>query len=210
MKHNENNRTATLHRYTIVEMMMVTAIFLIILSMAIAAWLNSGSQTKLRSAVRLVNAQLNLARAKAVAERRWVGVYFPQSTGDGKEYHGYACRLYYYSGTTDEPAKDKALPGEDWVVLPSGTVLSQAEPGNYSTSLSVPDAVVFDAKGRLVHFSESPVANRTDAAKLYVVVGEQAQYGSLKLKDVKDDSYFLIEINPFSGRATTTFHANEN
>ena len=122
MKHNENNRTATLHRYTIVEMMMVTAIFLIILSMAIAAWINSGSGTRLRSAASQVYGQLNLARAKAVAERRWVGVHF---AGSGEDYHGCACRLYYYAGTVTSPTEDKALPGEDWVVLPTGTVLSQ-------------------------------------------------------------------------------------
>ena len=63
-------------RYTIVEMMMVIAIFMIILSMAMAAWLSSGNQARLRNSVRLVTAQLNLARAKAVAERTYVGVYF--------------------------------------------------------------------------------------------------------------------------------------
>lgn len=210
MAGNDHNRRPRRHRYTIVEMMMVTAIFLIILSMAIAAWINSGTGTRLRSATSLVYGQLSLARAKAVAERRWVGVYFAKNTGDGKEYRGCGCRLYYYTGTVGSPTQGAALPGEDWAVLPSGTVLSQAAPANNSTSLAVPDAVVFDAKGRLLHFADSPAASRTDAAKLYVVVGDQAKYGSLQRKDVNDDPYFAIEINPFSGRATTTFHVNEN
>ena len=61
------NSTAKILHYTIVEMMMVVAVFMIILSMAMAAWLNSGSQAHLKNAARLVSAQLNLAKAKAVA-----------------------------------------------------------------------------------------------------------------------------------------------
>ena len=189
--------------YTIVEMMMVTAIFLIILSMAISAWINSGSGTRLRSAASQVYGQLNLARAKAVAERRCVVLYFAGAKAED-EYPGYACQLRYSDDVNDDK-KNKPLPGADWVVLPTGTVFSAAQPaGSSSAVLAVPSAVVFDAKGRLKDFSG------TTTTKLYVVVGEQTKYSSLTRKSANEDSYFAIEINPFSGRATTTFHVNEN
>lgn len=188
-------------RYTIVEMMMVTAIFLIILSMAIAAWVNSGTGTRLRSAASLVHGQLNLARAKAVAERRGVYLYFAKA---GDDHRGYACQLRYEDNVDGDGRKDKPLPGEDWVILPAGTVFSAAEPADSETALAVPGRVVFDAKGRIKDFSG------VTATKLYVVAGEQAKYGSLKLKNADEDSYFAFEINPFSGRVTTTFHVNEN
>ena len=192
MKRSEDNRNTTRRRYTIVEMMMVTAIFLIILSMAIAAWLNSGSQTKLRSAVRLVNAQLNLARAKAVAERTNVGVYF---AGSGENYHGYGCRLYYYDGDT----KGDPVAGEDWVVLLGGTVFSAAQPSDSEFTATVPAKIVFDSKGRLSGYATAA------SPPFYVTVGTQNNR-----KVAADEAYFTIKINPFTGRATTTFHANEN
>ena len=190
MKRSGNNRNMTRRGYTIVEMMMVTAIFLIILSMAIAAWINSGSQTKLRSAVRLVNAQLNLARAKAVAERTNVGVYF---AGSGENYHGYGCRLYYYDGDT----KGDPVAGEEWVVLPGGTVFSAAQPSDSEFTATVPAKIVFDSKGRLSGYAA--------VSPFYVTVGTQNNR-----EVAADEAYFAIEINPFTGRATTTFHANEN
>ena len=71
----KNSTKKKLH-YTIVEMMMVVAIFMIILAMAIVAWSNSSSQTQLKNAARLVSKQLNLARAKAIAEHKEIGVFF--------------------------------------------------------------------------------------------------------------------------------------
>lgn len=181
------------HCYTIVEMMMVVAIFLIIMTMAVAAWLNSGSQTKLRSAVRLVNAQLNLARARAVAERKKVGVYF---AGSGENYYGYGCRLYYYND--DGSTKGDPVTGEDWVVLPGGTVFSAVQPGNTAFTASAPSRIVFDAKGRLNDYVAA------SEPEFYVTAGNQADR-----KVPGGEAYFKIAINPFTGRSTTTFNLNE-
>ena len=103
--------------YTIVEMMMVVAVFMIILSMATVAWLNSGSQARLRNATREVTGQLNLARAKAVAERTTIGVYFAtcgtsktaavKAKDDSNPFKDKpASRLYYFDGDTSSSYVD--------------------------------------------------------------------------------------------------------
>ena len=147
--------------YTIVEMMMVIAIFMIILSMAMAAWLNSGNQARLRNSVRLVTAQLNLARAKAVAERTYVGVYFSNNgaanatktdpNADGNPYPGSsACRLYYFDKETGN--RVGFVDNAEWEVLPGGTsFVFPDEIEQPSGTLTKTTAyVIFDRRGRIV------------------------------------------------------------
>ena len=89
--------TAKIMYYTIVEMMMVIAVFMIILSMAMVAWLNSGSQANLKNAARLFSAQLNLAKAKAVANRTLVRL---EITEDNDRYK---IEMFYGESGTQKP-----------------------------------------------------------------------------------------------------------
>ena len=179
------NRTVSkIGHYTIVEMMMVIAIFMIILSMAMVAWLNSGDQAKLRNAARLVSAQLNLARAKAVADCKEVGVYF-SNTGNARE--KYAMLI------CEKGDKNLRLPGEDWVQLPGGILFSTSKPAENSTvNAAVPAAVKFRSDGSL--------NNGTSYDEFYLAAGNAAD-GKLS----KNVPYYKVEMNIFTGRSKLTY-----
>jgi Tfp pilus assembly protein FimT len=186
---NLNRTVSKIGHYTIVEMMMVIAIFMIILSMTMVAWLNSGDQAKLRNAARLVSAQLNLARAKAVADCKEVGVYF-SDTGNARE--KYAMLI------CEKGDKNKRLPGEDWVQLPGGILFSANQPDDNPVSATAPGAIKFRSDGSLTQDS-----NRAD---FYLAPGD-AKNSKLNKDAV---SYYKIEINEFTGRSKLTFIETED
>lgn len=185
--------------YTMVEMMMVIAIFIIILGMAIAGWLNSSPQAKLRSAARMVSAQLNLARAKSVAERTTsIGVHFAAS---GENYYRYGCRLFY--DTDKDGSKDSGedyLPDQGWVVLPGDVVFamhaSGSDPECVFLANSIPADIVFDAKGR--------IEGGTDRT-FYLTPGSR-QSGPIQVGSYQGEPYFKFEVNAFNGRCEKTFY----
>ena len=179
----KNSTKKKLH-YTIVEMMMVVAIFMIILAMAIVAWSNSSSQTQLKNAARLVSKQLNLARAKAIAEHKEIGVFFSGTGSDAdKRYAMIVCI---------EGSKDKILGGENWTSLPGGIVFSKNKPSSTGTvNATAPDAVRYSKNGSLV-------SNDTE---FYLASGDQTNG-----KVYKNVPYYTVKINPFTGRSTLTYH----
>ncbi|MPM88586.1 hypothetical protein SDC9_135690 [bioreactor metagenome] len=192
-----SNRSRRRH-YTIVEMMMVVAVFMIILAMITAAWLNSGPQVKLKSAARMVNAQLNLARAKAVAERKPVGVHFASS---GEDYYRYGCRLFYddnKNGT--KAATENFVPDEEWVTLPGGVVFAVRTSGSDPQcvfSNAAPQDIAFDAKGRVVSGSAT--------VPFYVTAGDR-KTGPIQTGAYRGEPYFKFEVNSFTGRSTATYY----
>lgn len=204
--------------YTIVEMMMVIAIFMIILSMAMAAWLNSGNQARLRNSVRLVTAQLNLARAKAVAERTYVGVYFSNNGAanatktdpntDGNPYPGSsACRLYYFDKETG--SRVGFVDNAEWEVLPGGTsFVFPDEIEQPSGTLTKTTAyVIFDRRGRIVaNSSNIKTVDSSTNGSFYGIALVEGTPG----KQIEETlPYYITTINKYSGRVSTKFYETE-
>lgn len=177
---NNHKRTVSkIGHYTIVEMMMVIAIFMIILSMAMAAWLSSGDQAKLRNAARLVNAQLNLARAKAINECKEVGVVFSAISSSAPEKYA---MLICYDGD-----KTKPLPGENWISMPGGIVFSTGKTGN----AVAPSTIKYRSDGSL----------DSSCDDFYLTPGNQ-DTGTV----AADTNYYEVKVNLFTGRSTLTYH----
>ena len=183
----KNNLKKIMH-YTIVEMMMVIAVFMIILSMAVAAWLNSGRQANLKNAARLVSAQLNLAKAKAVTNREIVRVEFSSANNTTK------VEIFYGESGTDKPHEVEP------VYLPAGIIFvsdkgeSSGVPGKYTDGSSAgritPAAIVFTASGNL----------KNDAGNKRFYLMEETPKG----KAQSGQNYYIIAVNQFTGRINTT------
>ena len=212
-----NTTVSKIGHYTIVEIMMVIAIFMIILSMAMAAWLSSGNQARLRNSVRLVTAQLNLARAKAVAERTYVGVYFSNNgaanatktdpDADGNPYPGSsACRLYYF----DQPTGKRVgfVDSAEWEVLPGGTsFVFPDEIEQPSGTLTKTTAyVVFDRRGRIVANSSNIKTVDGSNGSFYGIALVEGTPGQ---KIAENLPYYISTINKHSGRVNTKFYETE-
>ena len=179
--------TVKVLHYTIVEMMMVVAVFMIILSMAMAAWLNSGSQAHLKNAARLVSAQLNLAKAKAVTNREIVRVEFSSTNNTTK------MEIIYGESGTDKPHE------LDPVYLPSGIIFvtdkgeSNGVPGKYTDGTAsgriTPSTIVFTASGKL--------KDSTGNKRFYLMEENP------KNKAQGGQNYYIITVNQFTGRINT-------
>lgn len=184
MKSNLNRKM----HYTIVEMMMVIAVFMIILAMAVAAWLNSGHQANLKNAAHLVTAQLNLAKAKAVTNREMVRVVFSDS---GKTV---TSEIFYGESGTDKPhdTEPVALPMGIFFVTDKGE--SNGNPVKYADGNSsgkiTPSAIVFTASGNL----------KNDAGNKRFYLMEETADGKAK----SGQNYYIITVNQFTGRINTT------
>lgn len=169
--------------YTLVEMMMVIAVFMIILSMAMAAWLNGGDQAKLRNAASAFNSQLNLARSIAVAEREPVKVVFDQFNNSVRS------RLYY-DNDPGSNTDDQLMHNQEPLVLPVGIFFmnTAAPTAGSSVTVTLPASIVFDRLGSCysgnVHLSLIGTPSS----------GNNVQAGQ---------SYYSININRFTGRITT-------
>lgn len=169
--------------YTIVEMMMVVAVFMIILSMAMAAWLNGGDQAKLRNAASAFNSQLNLARSIAVAERELVKVVFDQFNNSVR------CRIYY-DNTPGNNSDDQLMQNQEPLVLPAGVFFmntSTPSAGN-SVSLTLPSSIVFDRVGSCYSGDVN-----------MCMIGSPSNGSSVQT----GQNYYAININRFTGRITT-------
>lgn len=183
----KNNLKKIMH-YTIVEMMMVIAVFMIILSMAVAAWLNSGRQANLKNAARLVSAQLNLAKAKAVTNREIVRVEFSSANNTTK------VEIFYGESGTDKPHEVEPvyLPAGIFFVTDKGE--SSGNPVKYTDGNSsgkiTPAAIIFTASGKL----------KNDAGNKRFYLMEETPEG----KAQSGQNYYIISVNQFTGRISTS------
>ena len=106
------NRQYQKHHYTLYEIMIVVAIFIIVLAMLVTAWMSSGNNIRLKNAARIVSGELSLARAKAISERKNIGVYFNLDKSDDlPAYSMIIC---------EEGDKNSVLAGQEYVALPGG------------------------------------------------------------------------------------------
>ena len=214
MKKNSINR----RHYTIVEMMMVIAVFMIILSMAIAAWVGTGSQAKTRNAARELSALLNLARSKAIAERTSVGILLStngssspstelasdSASNDPNPYPNAAAARIYYCESNG--TRTGYMDFEDWHRMPVGITFDFPGSFNnlYNSATRAPDTtacIVFDRMGRVVYQRNLSVYN--GGFGISVVAGS-TQQNSI----TADSPYYIISVNPYTGRITSKFIEN--
>ena len=175
--------------YTIGEIMMVVAIFMIVLALITAAWQGSGKEVRLRNAAMLVSQQLEMARAKAISERQEIGVHFNLDNGK---------RNHYALGISKYGQKKPLLAGEEWESLPSGVVFTTERPGSSASTAKWPAeakrGVIFRPDGSLSADSSS------ELEVFYVVAGNQSN-GAIDA----DQPYYEIVFNKFTGRVTLTY-----
>ena len=183
---NETKKSVfRIFRYTIVEMMMVIAVFMIILSMAMIAWLNSGDQTRLRNTARLVSGKLNHARSIAVAEYQIIKVKFTNDNGSVK------MELVYDN--------DDKVPNSEPLYLPRGIFFADSEKATGTASEPPPFVNSNDFSSILPdEIKFKPTGGCAAGVKPLYIVGECTD-GKLE----SGQQYFIVEINKFTGRINT-------
>ena len=185
-----SNTLQQIRHFSIGEMMMVVALFMIILALITAAWQSSGQETRLHNAAKLVSQQLEMTRIKAISERKEIGLHFNLENGK---------RTHYAMAVCEYGQKDKLLPGEDWETLPRGVVFTTQKPGSSAAAVQWPAAakrgVIFRGDGSLS--ADSP----SELDVFYLAPGDQAT-GMVD----GNKPYYKIVFNKFTGRITLTYH----
>ena len=122
-KRRKNERS-----FTLVELLVVIVIISIILSMVAPAFRRLMVGNSVDSAARMVSAQLMLARAEAIARRRYVAVIMPATidvpSSNTEVYKYQAFRSAYVSGSGSNWTLGEWVPGTQWSFLPSGAVIA--------------------------------------------------------------------------------------
>ena len=212
----KKNMICKLH-YTIVEMTMVVAVFMIILSMAIAAWSGVGSQAKTRNAVRELSGVLNLARSKAIAERTYVGVLLSTNgtssqitseltASNPNPYPNTAAARIYYCASNG--TRSGYVDFEDWHRMPGGitfdfpsaSATTSALYSSASQASNTTACIVFDRLGRVAYHTNN-LNIHNGGFGISVVAGSTANNSI-----VANSSYYVISVNPYTGRVTSKYY----
>lgn len=177
--------------YTIVEMMMVVAVFMIILAMAIAAWGNSGHQANLKNAARLVSAQLNLAKAKAVTNRELVRLEITE------ENDRYKIEMFYGETGTQKPHDVEPVYLPRGVFFVKENVDSNGVPTKYTDGKDFKKFIPSSTDPEIVFTKTGKIKSTSD--KRFYLMGECPD-GKVKSEQI----YYIITVTLFSGRINTT------
>ena len=125
MTEKTNIRT---RNFTLVELLVVIVIISIILSMTAPAFRRLMVGNSVDSAARMVSSQLMLARAEAIAKRRYVAVIMPSDinipSSNNEVYKCQAFRSAYVSESGSNWTLGEWVPGTQWTFLPSGAVIA--------------------------------------------------------------------------------------
>ena len=120
--------------FTLVEMMVVIVIVAIILGITAPAFQRLATGNAVDTSARMVSSQLNLARAEAIARRKYVAVIMPgdalsQDLNDENIYRYQSFRTAFVNPTSNanEFEFDQWVEGTEWTFLPTGAVIAEAD-----------------------------------------------------------------------------------
>ena len=124
--------------FTLVELLVVIVIISIILSLTAPAFTRIMVGNSVDSAARMVSSQLMLARAEAIARRKYVAVIMPGSsiqapTTSTEVYNSQSFRTAYVEPDSGDDFKlTEWVPGTQWSFLPKGALIAALDSDNSS------------------------------------------------------------------------------
>ncbi|OGV58010.1 MAG: hypothetical protein A2X49_01475 [Lentisphaerae bacterium GWF2_52_8] len=117
MRQKDSSAGLKCRRYTLVELLMVIGIMLIIFGISLPAFNKIGKAQALPASIRQISAEMHLARAYAIEQRKYIAVAFYQ-TGDTPR--KYAIRPFIVVKSGNYYQIKSYVPNEDWQFLPVG------------------------------------------------------------------------------------------
>ena len=128
-------RTHTYKPFTLIELMVVIAIIAIIMGLSVPVFRNISVGSAVDASSRMLSSQLMMARAEAIARRKYVAVilpgqYYTKNTDDRNNYHFTSFRSAFVEETSYGSTSFKFVewvPGTQWTFLPTGAVIEILE-----------------------------------------------------------------------------------
>lgn len=136
-------RTHTYKPFTLIELMVVIAIIAIIMGLSVPAFRNISVGSAVDASSRMLSSQLMLARAEAIARRKYVAViipgqYYTKNSDDRNNYHFSSFRSAFVTEDSGNTFKFvEWVPGTQWTFLPTGAVIEILETSGSSKPIAL-------------------------------------------------------------------------
>ena len=136
-------RTHTNKPFTLIELMVVIAIIAIIMGLSVPAFRNISVGSAVDASSRMLSSQLMLARAEAIARRKYVAViipgqYYTKNSDDRNNYHFSSFRSAFVTEDSGNTFKFvEWVPGTQWTFLPTGAVIEILETSGSSKPIAL-------------------------------------------------------------------------
>ncbi len=126
-------------QFTLIELLLVIGIMILIMGLTVPSFRKMASGNAVNASARMLTGQLNLARAAAIAEQRYIAIIMPgcdfkkpnptgESSGNSEdEYHFRSFRVGVVKPTdnANEFELVEWYPGANWTFLPVGAVIAE-------------------------------------------------------------------------------------
>ena len=135
-------------QFTLIELLLVIGIMILIMGLTVPSFRRMASGNAVNASARMLAGQLNLARAAAIAEQRYIAIIMPgckfkkpnpagESSGNSSdEYHFRSFRVGVVepTSTPNEFQLVEWYPGANWSFLPVGAVIAEVNDSALSDS----------------------------------------------------------------------------
>jgi len=135
-------------QFTLIELLLVIGIMILIMGLTVPSFRKMASGNAVNASARMLAGQLNLARAAAISEQRYIAIIMPgcdfrkpnpsgESSGNSEdEYHFRSFRVGVVKPTANanEFQLVEWYPGADWTFLPLGAVIAEVNDSALSAS----------------------------------------------------------------------------
>ncbi len=124
-------------QFTLIELLLVIGIMILIMGLTVPSFRRMASGNAVNASARMLAGQLNLARAAAIAEQRYIAIIMPgnsfkkpdasgASGNSTDEYHYRSFRVGVVTPISDYEFKLlEWYPGANWTFLPRGAVIAE-------------------------------------------------------------------------------------
>ena len=151
-------------QFTLIELLLVIGIMILIMGLTVPSFRRMASGNAVNASARMLAGQLNLARAAAIAEQRYIAIIMPgcdfkkpDSSTSEEEYHFRSFRVGVVEPTNEDNQFQLVewYPGANWTFLPIGAVIAEVNDSALADTRTSGVELFKDGDSRTINTTEN-------------------------------------------------------